>query len=126
MRDSFTLEELNEIKSRIDSKPRTTGLRAWLWDPALRGCSEYSSPHLRTGHSVVWGKRERPRREPPNDPKKPPVRRPPGQRKPPVKEPPDDPDRGDPRPSRESPIGDPPPKRGPKRLSFALWAVPFC
>jgi hypothetical protein len=97
MSDSFTLEELNEIKSQIDSKPRITDLRPWLWDTAL--------------------KRERPRREPPNDPKKPPVRRPPGRRKPPVKEPPGDPNPGDPRPGKDRPIGDPPPKRGPQRLS---------
>jgi len=36
-------------------KPRTTDLRAWLWGNALRG-SEHSSPHLRTGLSVVRGK----------------------------------------------------------------------
>ena len=48
-----------------------------------------------------------PRREPPNDPKKPPVKPPPRKRKPPVKEPPNSTDIHDP-PRRQPPIGEPP------------------
>jgi hypothetical protein len=49
-----------------------------------------------------------PRREPPNDPKKPPVKSPPRKRKSPVKEPPEPSDIQDPSPRRKSPMGDPP------------------
>ncbi len=37
-------------------KPRTTGLRPWLWGNALTGTPEHSSPYIRTGRSVVQGK----------------------------------------------------------------------
>ncbi len=37
-------------------KPRTTGLRPWLWGTALAGSPEHSPPRLRTGRSVVRGK----------------------------------------------------------------------
>ena len=49
-----------------------------------------------------------PRREPPNDPKKPPVKSPPRKRKSPVKEPPEPSDIQDPPPRRKPPMGDPP------------------
>jgi hypothetical protein len=39
------------------SKPRATELRSWLWGVALRDGSEHSSPHFRTGRSVIRGKR---------------------------------------------------------------------
>jgi hypothetical protein len=51
---------------------------------------------------------EAPRREPPNDPKKPPVKSPPRKRKSPVKEPPEPSDIQDPPPRRKPPMGDPP------------------
>jgi len=38
------------------SRPRTTDLRPWLWGVAFRESSEYSSPHSRTGRSVVRGR----------------------------------------------------------------------
>jgi len=69
------------MKARGRSKPRTTDLRPWLWDNAPRGSSEHSprsnctgwgtrrsliaelergsSPHLRTGLSVVRGKNQK-------------------------------------------------------------------
>jgi hypothetical protein len=56
-----------------------------------------------------------PRREPPNDPKKPPVKPPPRKKNPPVKEPPDPPDIDNPLPRERPPIGDPP---GPARKIF--------
>jgi len=37
-------------------KPRTTGLRPWLWGTALTGSPEHSSTRLRTERSVVRGK----------------------------------------------------------------------
>jgi hypothetical protein len=37
-------------------KPRTTDLCPWLWRTALSKISEHSSPHSRTGRSVVQGK----------------------------------------------------------------------
>jgi len=56
------------------------------------------------------------RKEPPNAPRKPPVKPPPGRRNPPKKEPPPPPNPGDPRPGDRPPAGDPPTRRGPKRL----------
>lgn len=72
-------------------------------------------PH-RTTEPQIDRKREAPRREPPNDPKKPPMKPPRRDRRPPVSEPPDEPNPGDPTPNKNPPIGDPKPTRGPKRL----------
>lgn len=65
------------------------------------------------------------RREPPNDPKRPPIKPPRRRRRPPVEEPPNEPDQGDPTPDKDKPIGDPLPKRDPKRLSDYGMRLPF-
>jgi len=49
-------ERCRHIDHRSVSKPRTTGLRPWLWGTTLVGTPEHSSPRLRTGRSVVRGK----------------------------------------------------------------------
>jgi len=54
----LSVQQANGVQymSSSGSKPRTTDLCPWLWGTALTGRSEHSSPHLRTGRSVVRGK----------------------------------------------------------------------
>lgn len=70
----------------------------------------------RTAEPQSDRKRDAPRREPPNDPKKTPIKPPRVDRKPPVDEPPDELNPGDPTPNDKRPIGDPKPAIAPKRV----------
>jgi len=48
--------DVRVMKNNGRTKPRTTGLRPWLWGAALRGRREHSSRPSRAGRSVVRGK----------------------------------------------------------------------
>ncbi len=76
---TIRLEKNTNLAHRVNNNPRTTDLRPWLWGAALTGRSEHlpreiaargvhkaltekiisqgESPRLRTGRSVVRGKR---------------------------------------------------------------------
>jgi hypothetical protein len=66
-------------------------------------------------------KKDAPRREPPNEPKKPPLRPPNKRRKSPIKEPPEPADPRDPPERKGPPIGDPPSKQcNPNSVPYLL------